>query len=73
MAGLAGGDGVDKDYEFFMKADIDPYLGQWIAICHQRIVAHGTDVKKVFNDAKALFPKYDPLMVRLPDKETMIL
>lgn len=55
-----------------MKTNIDRYIGQWIAICGQSIVAHGTDVKKVFREAKEKCPDVRPLLTRVPDKETMI-
>lgn len=63
---------MDKDYQFFLTTDIDPYIGQWVAICNQQIVSHGNDVREVFREAKEQFPRKQPLMVRVPDKETMI-
>jgi hypothetical protein len=55
-----------------MKTNIDQYIGQWIAICQQKIVSHGTDVKKVFKEAKQKCPRDKPLLTRVPEKETMI-
>lgn len=55
-----------------MKANIDSYAGKWIAICEQKIVSHGKDAKKVFEEAKEKCPKKGPLLTRVPDKETMI-
>ena len=63
---------MNENYQFFMKTDINPYIGQWIAICKQKIVAHGKDVKKVFKEAKEKCPRERPLLTRVPDKETMI-
>ncbi len=63
---------MDKNYNFFMKSNVDHYVGQWIAICDQKIVAHGKDVKTVFKQAKEKCPKERPLLTRIPDKETMI-
>ena len=63
---------MDKNYQFFMKANIDSYIGQWVAICNQKIVSHGKDVKKVFKEAKEKYPTERPLLTRVPDKETMI-
>ena len=63
---------MNKNYQFFMKANIESYIGQWVAICNQKIVSHGKDVKKVFKEAKEKFPKERPLLTRVPDKETMI-
>lgn len=63
---------MDKNYQFFMKTSMNQYVGEWVAICSQKVVAHGKDVKKVFNDAKEKCPKERPLLTRVPDKETMI-
>jgi len=55
-----------------MKTDMDPYIGEWVAVCKQEIVSHGKDVKKVFKEAKKKCPKERPLITRVPNKETMI-
>jgi len=63
---------MDKNYSFFMQANVDKYVGEWIAICEEKIVSHGKDVKAVFKQAKEKCPKGRPLLTRIPDKETMI-
>lgn len=63
---------MDKNYNFFMKADLKDFIGEWVAICNQKIVSHGTDVKRVFMEAKQKCPKERPFLARVPSKETMI-
>ena len=63
---------MDKNYQYYLKTNISNYIGEWIAICDKKIVAHGKDVKKVFKEAKLKHPKERPLLTRVPDKETMI-
>lgn len=63
---------MDPDYQYFLTTDVNQFIGQWIAICDKKIVSHGNDVKAVFKEAREQFPKKQPLMVRVPDKETMI-
>lgn len=63
---------MNKNYQFYMRENVDSYIGQWVAICHQKIVSHGKDVKKVFNEAKKKCPNERPLITRVPDKESMI-
>lgn len=60
------------NYHFFMKTNLDQYIGQWIAVCHEKIVSHGKNVKKVFQEAKEKCPREKPLLTRIPEKETMI-
>lgn len=61
-----------NNYYFFMKTNVDQYIGQWIAICHEKMISHGKDVKKVFQEAKQKCPKEKPLLIRVPEKKTMI-
>ena len=63
---------MNKNYQFFMSIDISKYIGEWVAICNEKIVSHGSDVKKVFQEAKDKCPAERPLITRVPDKETMI-
>lgn len=63
---------MSKNYQFYMKADLDGYIGEWVAICNKKIVSHGKDVKKVFMEAKEKCPKERSLITRIPDKESMI-
>ncbi|MFC1722932.1 DUF5678 domain-containing protein [Nanoarchaeota archaeon] len=60
------------NHKFYLKANLDPYIGEWIAICDEQIAAHGKSVKKVISDAKRKFPKKKPLLARIPNEETMI-
>ena len=55
-----------------MRTNVDKYIGEWVAICNQKIISHGKDVKKVFEEAKEKCPKDKPLLTRVPDKESMI-
>ena len=63
---------MDKNYKFFMKTNMDRYIGQWVAICDQEIVASGDDLKKVFKKAKEKCPRKKPLITKVPEEETMI-
>ena len=63
---------MDKNYNFFMKLNVEEYIGEWIAICDQEVISHGKDVKTVFREAKKRCPKEKPLLTKIPDKETMI-
>ncbi len=63
---------MDNNYQFFMKTNVDQYIGQWLAICDAKLISHGSDVKKVFKEAKEKCPNKRPFLTRVPDKETMI-
>lgn len=62
-----------SDYGYFMKINLSPYIGEWVAICDERIVSHDLSFKKAFHEAKEKCPHTKPLLTRVPEKETMIL
>lgn len=47
-------------------------MGEWVAICDNKIISHGENVKEVFNEAKKKCPNKRPLLTKISDKETMI-
>ena len=52
---------VDKNFDFYVKADLTKYEGKWIAIVDQKIVAASDSVKEVFAKVKKDFPGKRPL------------
>lgn len=63
---------LKQNYEFFIETNLEEYEGEWVAICDNKIVAHGKDVKKVFEDAQKKCPGNKPLLSKIPSKATMI-
>ena len=64
---------MDKRYEFFMKADLKDYVGEWVAIIGNKIVSHSKSAKKAYEDAKRKYPNRRPLLAKIPEREVMIL
>ncbi|MBI2629091.1 succinyl-CoA synthetase subunit alpha [Candidatus Pacearchaeota archaeon] len=62
----------ELNYNFFMESDVSQYIGEWIAICENKIVSHGKDIKEVAKIAKALCPGKKIMFARVPDNEAMI-
>lgn len=63
----------NESYDFFLKADMKPYIDEWIAIVDSKVVSHGKNVKEVFAQAKKQYPKGRPVITKIPGKQTMIL
>lgn len=55
-----------------MNLNVDKFIGEWIAICDEKIVSHGKCFKDVFKEAKERYPKTKPMITKVPDKEAMI-
>lgn len=63
---------MNKNYQYFMNLNVDKFIGQWIAICDEKIVSHGQCFKEVFKEAKEKCPHKRPMVTKVPDKEAMI-
>lgn len=63
---------LSENYEFFISAELAPFIGEWIAICDKKIVSHGSSAKEVFCEAKKRYPNKKPLLTKVPEKDTMI-
>ena len=63
---------LEKNYAFFMKADLQRHIGEWVAICDQKIVSHGKSAKDVFDEVTRKCPGKRPLFAKVPDKAAMI-
>lgn len=64
---------MSKNYEWYIKEDMNKYAGKWIAIVDQKPVASGTDAKKVYEEAKAKYPNKKPCLAKVPTRDTLIL
>ena len=63
---------MNRNYEFYMKADLGEYTGKWVAIVDNKIVSTGKNAKEVYEEAVKKTKK-KPLITKVPDKESMIL
>ncbi len=61
-----------NEYNFFMKTNVDKYIGEWIAIVNTEIVSHGKDLKKVFSETKNKYPNSKPFIAKVPEADTML-
>lgn len=63
----------DKNYNFFLRMDTTPYRHEWIAVIDNKVVAHGRKIGVVLKEVERIYPKKNPLIIKVPGKETMIL
>lgn len=63
---------LSKSYEYYLQADLGSYPDEWVALCDNRVVSHGKDAKRVYEEARRKCPKGRPLLTRVPGKETLI-
>jgi len=63
---------MNQSYNYFMSSNLEEYVGKWVAISNNKIIASGNDVKKVINEAKAKVPNKRPFVSKVPEKTAMI-
>ncbi len=57
---------AEKSFEFFLKSDFREYNeNEWLAICCDKVVAHGLDLKEVMKQAKGVSCTIRPLFTRV--------
>ena len=62
----------EMNYEYFMEADVSRFIGQWIAVCENKIISHGRNLKEVVEQAKKISNGKKFLLARVPSEEAMI-
>ena len=62
---------VESDY--FMRMDSSPYIGEWIAIHGESVVAHSKSLKEVHKQACAQYSMSSLLFVPVLGDETYLL
>ena len=62
----------ELNYQYFMETDVSSYIGEWIAICEDNIIAHGKNLKRVVEEAKKNSKGKKFLLAKVPSEETMI-
>ncbi len=63
----------DKNYEFYINADLSEYAGKWIAIVDGKVVASGEDPEKVYEEAEKLAGGLEISLAYVPSDELLVL
>ncbi|HIH76613.1 MAG TPA: hypothetical protein HA343_04795 [Methanomassiliicoccales archaeon] len=64
---------MTTNYDYFMSMDVSPYAGQWVAICDEKLIAHSSSFKDVYQLAKSRCGRSKPFIAMVPTPDTMIL
>lgn len=52
------------------KIDLSKYLGQWVVVCENKVVAHDEDLTKIKQEIAKC--KRAPTIAKIPKKEVLI-
>lgn len=61
------------NFSYYMKTNLGDYLGQWVAIVDEKIVASGENADVVYFEAKRKCPSKTPLLSCVPTGAALIL
>lgn len=59
--------GLTQNYQTYLKLDLSQYVGQWIAIFKDKIIMHGANPKKVYEEAMKISDNKQVMLVRVPN------
>lgn len=46
----------NRDMDWFAQADLSAYEGEYVALAHRQVAAHGEDPGEVYEEGKRRFP-----------------
>jgi len=61
------------NFDFFVKSDLSSFVGKWVAILNEKVVASGKDFKEVAEKVDKEFPNQKPLLTKVPKNIARIL
>jgi hypothetical protein len=61
-----------KEFDFFIRADLSRFAGQYVAIVGEEVVASGSNAKTVWRQAKRRYPSSTPTLGKLPRADTLV-
>lgn len=64
---------MNGDYEWFIQANLDEYIGKWVAIINKKIVASSENLNDVFEKVNEEYPKTVPFVTKVPEKVLMVV
>ena len=63
----------DKNYEFYINADLSEYAGKWIAIVDGKVVASGDRADVVMKEAEKKYPDKEITLAKVPTDDILVL
>ena len=63
----------DKNYEFYINADLSEYAGKWIAIVDGKVVASGDRADEVMREVEEKYPDKEITLAKVPTDDILVL
>lgn len=63
----------DPFHQFFVKANFDPYPGEWVLFTKDAIVTHGKDIRALYNEIeKQGYQKIEVCAFWVPPRDVIL-
>ena len=62
-----------SEYDYYITADLDQYIGKWVRIFNKKVVATGKNFKEVAERVDKEYAHKKVLITRVPEKIVQIL
>lgn len=63
---------MDKNLEWFVKADLSRFEDEYVAIAEEKVVAHGDDPETVYVNAKNAYPDEEVVLWKVPKGDVFV-
>lgn len=63
---------MDKNLEWFAKADLSRFEDEYVAIAEEKVVAHGDDPEEVYDNAKKAYPNDEVVLWKVPKGDVFV-
>jgi hypothetical protein len=66
---------MDGNYEYFMRTDLGKYVGEWVIIAKEKIVANGSskEMKEALDRIRKEYPGETPFIAKVPQNAIQIV
>lgn len=64
---------LQQNYEWYLSANVEEYLGKWIAVVDLQIVASGESLKDIYAKVRKEYPGQKPLFEFVDRKKLQML
>lgn len=62
-----------SDLQWFSKADLRQYKGEYVIIVNKQVVMHGTQLKQLVLSFRKRYPGLVPQIAKIPKEEVLVL
>lgn len=63
---------MDKNMEWFVRANLSPYEGKYVAIAKESVVASGEEPGDIYEEAQRKYPDEEVVLWKVPEGKIFV-